>query len=712
MLSHPSSPDEWTDQDQATGLDTELNLDDDDVNVDMSPIPMSPLARSRTSPWCKWGVDWHSDAAAPSSPQTMFVSRPLTTYECKILNERHLARYRLGAAEEAAAEAALVADETVAQMRKEAEEVMAEVWRKREEATLAIQRAQRRRSVITRKAMEGERKQRAKLEKEKMLRLSERAKAKQDEIDEVTKFNLLETQKKQRVFEGTDDEPTLQDFDATVSIQRHARAQKARTKAHEMLCEGRSEPPLDGAVEEDMLAPALAPTEEGQEGENCLQDRSPREALAASIIQRMTRGNATRRFVMKLRKEKHAVVKIQSVIRGKQGRVQTAKMWQVHKNELQAARRRQSQCPSTIGEFLTSDLPADNSAAMRKIKELEQNPSMQVIDFEFSCIGEQGAGRLAAVLAQKLCALLSLGLKGNYVCDTGARLLSAGVSNNNCLQTLNLAWNSIGDEGAAHICVALVKSASLRNVNLAYNRIGDLGAEGLVLALETNPVLSNLNLEGNRFGFNSAEWLIEACGKSNTSLHLPLDGIFRSQIRGTSARSLEEVTDNFLDSAVPQFLKDVLTLIIGAKWEYLAGQQVPRKVSLARAGPNVSMVDAKIDSGLSELTRRKCALEPSGTPQLDGHQLGQIVHSFDDKSQIRGPASRPATMSGTRSLPPIAFPRSKSSPSLSVTGVVESRMSSGRRRVLPEAVPSRSKIAAEAAQKNNTSYRERHRSRP
>jgi hypothetical protein len=104
-------------------------------------------------------------------------------------------------------------------------------------------------------------------------------------------------------------------------------------------------------------------------------------------------------------------------------------------------------------------------------------------------IGDEGAGRLAAVLGQ--CASLAhLDLRGNEIGAEGAGRLAAVLGQCASLAHLDLGQNRIRDEGAGRLAAVLGQCASLTHLDLGYNEIGAEGAGRLAAVAEHCPSLT------------------------------------------------------------------------------------------------------------------------------------------------------------------------------------------------------------------------------
>mmetsp|Transcript_32257 Transcript_32257/g.60238 ORF Transcript_32257/g.60238 Transcript_32257/m.60238 type:complete len:697 (-) Transcript_32257:50-2140(-) len=375
------------------------------------------------------------------------------------------------------------------------------------------------------------------------------------------------------------------------------------------------------------------------------------EVTAALMIQRIMRGRGARNKLEKMKKKRaDAAIKIQALVRGFFGRKNAKqKKEQIEAAALIQKRQRRSMykgSPSGTYPFFTSNRPADNSKAMLKIKAAEKDLSIEKLDFEFDCIGGQGAVWLAAVLrhSQKI---VTLNLKGNYMCDRGCQLLATGLLKNKHLKHLNLSWNSIGDEGVMVLCLAIAKSHCLKTLNLAFNRIGDDGAEALALAFDTNPVLKELDIQGNRFGWTAASWLVTACKKNKISLTLPMKEMVKT--KSHHGKSFQKMCDSFFDSNIPMFLKEVYWPAFRTRWGILASQPLPKKPAEIRRMQDFVEVGAKIDTGLGELAQQGISMKAPSTPGADGKSkknLGRLPSTPGGKSNK---SDRSTTASSTNS---------------------------------------------------------------
>ena len=89
---------------------------------------------------------------------------------------------------------------------------------------------------------------------------------------------------------------------------------------------------------------------------------------------------------------------------------------------------------------------------------------------------------------------LNINCSTNKLGDSGAELLSKGITNTKTLRVLHIADNNIGPSGITAIVNALVNNTSLEELNLNNNKVGKDGAIVIAKAITNNKTLKTLLL--------------------------------------------------------------------------------------------------------------------------------------------------------------------------------------------------------------------------
>lgn len=104
------------------------------------------------------------------------------------------------------------------------------------------------------------------------------------------------------------------------------------------------------------------------------------------------------------------------------------------------------------------------------LKDIRFNLTTLIVD---NCkIGDKGAGVLGATIYQSNCRLRHLDISNNNIRQTGAQLMSEGLSYNTSLVVLFMHWNPIGPEGGEYIAKSLADNKVLMVLDLSFCNIG------------------------------------------------------------------------------------------------------------------------------------------------------------------------------------------------------------------------------------------------
>ena len=164
-------------------------------------------------------------------------------------------------------------------------------------------------------------------------------------------------------------------------------------------------------------------------------------------------------------------------------------------------------------------------------KLLISSAAIEIIDFSFNNIGDEGVKHLKEALQHSNCELTSLNLSNNKIGANGAKHLKEALQHSNCkLTSLDLRANNIGADGVKHLKEALHHSnCKLTSLDLSMNNIGADGVKQLKEALQhSNCKLTSLDLRRNNIGADGVKQLKEALQDSNcklTSLELRANSI-------------------------------------------------------------------------------------------------------------------------------------------------------------------------------------------
>ncbi|XP_032871979.1 NACHT, LRR and PYD domains-containing protein 3-like [Amblyraja radiata] len=114
---------------------------------------------------------------------------------------------------------------------------------------------------------------------------------------------------------------------------------------------------------------------------------------------------------------------------------------------------------------------------------------------------DSGVKLVSAALRNQDCQIQRLQLQCVGLTDSGAEDLVSALSTNHSLMELELTENKLGDSGVKLVSAALRKpDCKIQKLWLDAVGLTDSGAEDLVSALSTNPSLTELDLVGNGLG--------------------------------------------------------------------------------------------------------------------------------------------------------------------------------------------------------------------
>ena len=137
-----------------------------------------------------------------------------------------------------------------------------------------------------------------------------------------------------------------------------------------------------------------------------------------------------------------------------------------------------------------AQVPVEKVITKEVVVEVEKH-----LDLGQNFIGDEGVGRLAAVLAQ-CTSLAHLELGRNVIEADGAGRLAAVLAQCTSLAHLNLQGNMIGADGAGRLAAVLGQCALLAHLNLQGNMIGADGAYGS--RNEFDLLMSETSIQGGR----------------------------------------------------------------------------------------------------------------------------------------------------------------------------------------------------------------------
>ncbi|XP_072891876.1 NACHT, LRR and PYD domains-containing protein 3-like [Hemitrygon akajei] len=149
-----------------------------------------------------------------------------------------------------------------------------------------------------------------------------------------------------------------------------------------------------------------------------------------------------------------------------------------------------------LGKVGLTDTGAEDLASA-----LSTNPSLTELNLNDNKLGDSGVNLLSAALRNPECKIQKLWLGKVGLTDTGAEDLASALSTNPSLMELNLSYNELGDSGVKLVSAAL-RNQECKIQKLWLGKVGltNSGAEDLASALSTNPSLTELNLSYNKLG--------------------------------------------------------------------------------------------------------------------------------------------------------------------------------------------------------------------
>ncbi|XP_072893924.1 NACHT, LRR and PYD domains-containing protein 3-like [Hemitrygon akajei] len=158
-----------------------------------------------------------------------------------------------------------------------------------------------------------------------------------------------------------------------------------------------------------------------------------------------------------------------------------------------------------LGKVGLTDSGAEDLASA-----LSTNPSLIELDLSDNKLGDSGVKLVSAALRNPDCKIQKLWLRMVGLTNSGAADLASGLITNRSLMELNLSGNKLGDSGVKLVSAALWnQECKIQKLELMEVSLTDSGAEDLVSALSTNPSLTDLNLSDNKLG-DSALKLVSA----------------------------------------------------------------------------------------------------------------------------------------------------------------------------------------------------------
>ncbi|XP_055486672.1 NACHT, LRR and PYD domains-containing protein 12-like isoform X2 [Leucoraja erinacea] len=134
-------------------------------------------------------------------------------------------------------------------------------------------------------------------------------------------------------------------------------------------------------------------------------------------------------------------------------------------------------------------------------------------------LGDSGVKLLSAALVNADCKIQRLGLWRINLTDSGAKILVTAVCTNRSLMELNLGGNDLGDSGVKLVSAALRnQDCQIQRLQLQCVGLTDSGAEDLVSALSTNHSLMELELTENKLGDSGVKLVSGALRKPDCKL--------------------------------------------------------------------------------------------------------------------------------------------------------------------------------------------------
>ncbi|XP_030639119.1 NACHT, LRR and PYD domains-containing protein 3-like [Chanos chanos] len=138
-----------------------------------------------------------------------------------------------------------------------------------------------------------------------------------------------------------------------------------------------------------------------------------------------------------------------------------------------------------LEEFDQTKFAQSEQCTLRMLPVIKMSRKAMLANCELT---EKSCADLAQALSSNSACLTELNLSGNYLQDSGVKLLSAGLRSPNCkLQKLWLCYCELTEESCTHLASVLgSESSSLRYLNLRNNDLQDTGVKKLSAGL-TNP---------------------------------------------------------------------------------------------------------------------------------------------------------------------------------------------------------------------------------
>jgi Ran GTPase-activating protein (RanGAP) involved in mRNA processing and transport len=136
--------------------------------------------------------------------------------------------------------------------------------------------------------------------------------------------------------------------------------------------------------------------------------------------------------------------------------------------------------------------------------------SLETMDLNGNFCGHRASTALADILRSPSCKLRKLDIgcqRGNG--SFNSKLLSAALASNSSLEVLDISNMSLGDEHAKHLVEALVVNTALRDLYLSRNRVTVEGINYLAERLPEIKGLKKLSLWGNLLTESAADKLLE-----------------------------------------------------------------------------------------------------------------------------------------------------------------------------------------------------------
>ncbi|XP_072894138.1 NACHT, LRR and PYD domains-containing protein 3-like isoform X2 [Hemitrygon akajei] len=145
--------------------------------------------------------------------------------------------------------------------------------------------------------------------------------------------------------------------------------------------------------------------------------------------------------------------------------------------KLLSAALRNPECK--IQKLWLMDVDLTDSDAEDLTSALSTNPSLMELDLSGNKMGDSGVKLVTAALRNQECKIQKLGLNNVGLTDFGAEDLTSALSTKPSLTELNLGWNSLTDRSVPTLRRLILTLPSLKWIELRGNRFSETGREEL-----------------------------------------------------------------------------------------------------------------------------------------------------------------------------------------------------------------------------------------